>query len=172
MNLTEKVAYIKGLMEGLALDQTSKEGKVHVAMYDLLEDMAFTMYDLEDEVAEVNEIIDEIDEDLSNLEDIVYDDDDDDEDDDEDDDDDDEECFDIVCDNCGNEICLEGDMFLEDEIACPKCGEKITIEWDLEGDKCGCGCDDDDCDDEECDCDDDCCKDDSKSKSKKDCGCK
>lgn len=148
MNLTEKVAYIKGLMEGLSLDKSSKEGQILVAMFDVLEDMAFTISDLEDEVAETNEIIDEIDEDLSDVEDIVYDQDDDDDDDDEDDEDD--ECFEIVCDNCGNEICLEGDMFLEDEITCPKCGEKIEIEWDLDGDTCDCEDDDDNCK-----CDDD-----------------
>mgnify|MGYP007119922242 CR=1 FL=1 len=39
MNLTEKIAYIKGLAEGLELDTTTKEGKVLNAIIDLLEDM-------------------------------------------------------------------------------------------------------------------------------------
>ena len=48
MNLTEKVAYIKGLMEGMKLDESKDEIKVLHAMADLLEDLALTVSDLED----------------------------------------------------------------------------------------------------------------------------
>ena len=40
MNITEKVSYIKGLAEGLNLDESSKEGKVLLAIIDALDDIA------------------------------------------------------------------------------------------------------------------------------------
>ena len=67
MTITEKVAYLKGLMEGLDLDKTTKEGKVIAAMADILDDLALTVADNCDQ-------IDAIDEDLESLEEYVYDD--------------------------------------------------------------------------------------------------
>ena len=40
MEITEKVAYLKGLADGLGLDAESKEGKVLLAMIDVLDDIA------------------------------------------------------------------------------------------------------------------------------------
>ncbi len=82
MNITEKVAYLKGLAEGLQLDSKSKEGKLLLAMVDVLDDIAYTVADLEDEVAQLNELTEELDEDLSELESFCYDEEDEDEDDD------------------------------------------------------------------------------------------
>ena len=65
MTITEKVAYLKGLMEGLDLDKTTKEGKILSAMADILEDIALTVADNCDQ-------IDAIDEDLESLEEYVY----------------------------------------------------------------------------------------------------
>ena len=131
MNLTEKAAYIKGLMEGLAPDANSKEGKLFAAIIDLLEDVTLTVADIEDDIAEVNDIIDDLDEDLADLEEYVY-----------DDEDEDDDFITVECDECGEEIILEDDEILEDEIKCPACGAMVPIEWDLEGCDCGC-CDDD-----------------------------
>ena len=44
MEISEKVAYLKGLAEGLNLDTDSKEGKLIAAIIDVLDDMAETMY--------------------------------------------------------------------------------------------------------------------------------
>ena len=38
MNISEKVAYIKGLSEGLSLDETTKEGKLIAAIIDILDE--------------------------------------------------------------------------------------------------------------------------------------
>ena len=43
MEISEKVAYLKGLAEGLNLDTDSKEGKLIAAIIDVLDDMAETM---------------------------------------------------------------------------------------------------------------------------------
>ena len=46
MGITEKVAYLKGLAEGLGLDKDSKEGKLFAAIIDVLDDMALEIEDL------------------------------------------------------------------------------------------------------------------------------
>ena len=43
MDICEKIAYIKGLAEGLSLDETTKEGKILSAVIDLLGDITFNV---------------------------------------------------------------------------------------------------------------------------------
>ena len=96
MTVTEKVSYLKGLAEGLGIDENEKNGKVIKAIIDVLDDLAFTVADLEDGFDELIEQVDAIDEDLGSLEDDFY------EDEDEDDydyEDDDDEC------DCGDDDC-------------------------------------------------------------------
>ena len=147
MTLTEKVAYLKGLVEGIGVDETTNQGKIMKAVLDVLDDMAFTVSDLEDSTSELYEEVEAIDEDLSSLED---------EDDDEcdcdcccDDDDDDCDCccdediYEVKCPNCDEEICIDSSILDKGEMQCPNCGETLTFEFDDDCD-CGCGCD--------CDC--------------------
>lgn len=61
MTVTEKVAYLKGLMEGLSVDETSKEGKILKAVVDVLDDLAMSVEDLEDYTAELTEQVDAVD---------------------------------------------------------------------------------------------------------------
>ena len=102
MKTSEKVAFIKGLMEGLALDASKPETKVLNLMADVLEELAASNNALIEENIKLKEYIEEIDEDLGTLEEVVYTEDDEDdyyddedygwdEDDDWDDEDDDEE---------------------------------------------------------------------------------
>ncbi len=72
MNVSEKAAYIKGLIEGMKIDTESGEGKIIAAMADLLEDLSLSVLDLEDENANLNDYVEEIDEDLGELEEEVY----------------------------------------------------------------------------------------------------
>ena len=74
MNLTEKIAYIKGLAEGLALDESKPEVKVINAIVDLLDDMAYSVSDMEELYDELSAQVDEIDLDLADVESDVYDD--------------------------------------------------------------------------------------------------
>ena len=73
MTVTEKVAYLKGLIEGFAIDENSKEGKLLKAVMDVLSDLAVSVEDLEDYTAELTEQVDAIDEDLGSLEEDFYD---------------------------------------------------------------------------------------------------
>ena len=72
MNLTEKASYIKGLAEGMELDANDKSAKLILKLIDVIDDMALTISDLEDELATVIEQVDAVDEDLSLLEDDFY----------------------------------------------------------------------------------------------------
>ena len=74
MTITEKVAYLKGLLEGLGVDADSKEGKIWKAVMDVLADVALSVEDLEATVQEMGEQVDTIDEDLDALETEYYDD--------------------------------------------------------------------------------------------------
>ncbi len=133
MTVTERVAYLKGLTEGLDLDTSSKEGKLLSAIIDVLDDIAFEVSDLQEVVGELGEQIDMIDEDLDGLEEIVYD--------DEECDDDDCDCsedgdlYEIVCPSCGDSIYLDEDMVEEGEMDCPNCGEHLEFDFDEDEDE-------------------------------------
>jgi len=135
--ITEKVAYLKGLVEGMDIDQSTKEGKVLTAVMDVLSDLAATLEDLEDYTAELTEQVDAIDEDLDLLESDYY------EDWEEDDDycdgccdDCDEDCgdefYDVTCPSCDTVFCVDEETLLEGGIDCPNCGE--TLEFEIEED--------------------------------------
>ena len=144
MTLTEKVAYLKGLAEGLDLKKDDKETKIFEAIFDILEDLALTVTDIDEDPSAVEEFVDVIDEDLDELEEYVYCDDDDDFcccDDDEDD------LYELECPSCGEEIFLDEEMLDEEYIECPACGEKLEL--DIDWDDCDCDCDCGCCGDEE-----------------------
>ena len=73
MKLGEKVAYLKGLIEGLEIDGSTKEGKVILAVADILDEVAVTSEDMQDQIDEIVEVVDAIDEDLGEVERDFYD---------------------------------------------------------------------------------------------------
>ena len=123
MTLTEKVAYIRGLAEGLELDEDKKEVKVLNAILDLLDDLTGSVSDLEDVVDDMEGQLDEVDEDLGAVEKLVYGIDEDEEEElahhhgcgcgCEDDEEDDETYYEVTCPNCHETICLTEDLVLE-----------------------------------------------------------
>ena len=79
MNLTDKMAYLRGMVDGMELDlTTTKEGKVLGQLLDVMQEMTAYVTDLQTQVDELTEVCDLFDQDLGDLEDIVYDEDDDD----------------------------------------------------------------------------------------------
>lgn len=138
MKLGEKVSYLKGLMDGLELDTSTKEGKILALMADVLEDMSVYFDDVQDQIDEIVEVVDAIDEDLSEVEDMLCDEDccDDydeyDDDDDYDFDDDGEELYEVCCPTCGDTIQLGEAMLEEGEMTCPNCGELLEFDFDDE----------------------------------------
>lgn len=132
MEIGEKVAYLKGLIEGLEIDKSTKEGKVILAIADVLAEMAVTIEDMQDQIDEVVEVVDVIDEDLGEIEKDFYDLDDYDDDCDCGCDDEDDEIYEVVCPSCGDTICLNEGMVQEGSMTCPGCGE--LLEFDLDDD--------------------------------------
>ena len=124
MGISEKIAYLKDLMEGMNVDTESNEGKLFAAVVDVLDEIALEVEDLTDEVMELGDGLDVISDDLSDVEDIVYD-----EWDDDDDDDEEEECYATTCPECEEEIFFDDTMLEDGEIICPNCGAKL--EFDL-----------------------------------------
>ena len=126
--LTEKMAYIRGLAEGLDIDATTKEGKLLLAIVDALSDTADEIYEMQDIQDEMQLQLDDVDEDLAELEDIFY-------------EDEDEDEFSVECPSCGDLIYLDAETLeaCEDSIACPSCNEKIEIEYDCDCEGCS-GC--------------------------------
>ena len=82
MTITEKSAYLKGLMDGLNLNTESDEGKMIAAIVDLLGDVTKKLTAVEDTTIAISDELDEIEEDLDAIEDFIMDEDDEDYDDD------------------------------------------------------------------------------------------
>ena len=64
MTVTERVAYIRGLFEGLEINVDKKEGRLFKEMITLLEDMALSITDLEEENDALQGVLDAMIEDI------------------------------------------------------------------------------------------------------------
>lgn len=122
MEISEKVAYLKGLAEGLALDTESKEGKLIAAIIDVLDEMSIRFEDIDDNLVDLEDGLDAVSDDLSEVEEALFEM-------DKEDDDDDTEYFETTCPVCEEEIVFDEDTLESGEIRCPNCGEKL--EFDL-----------------------------------------
>ena len=148
MTISEKSAYLKGLMDGMKLNTESDEGKMIAAIVDLLGDVTRKITDIEDTTIAISDELDEIEEDLDAIEDFIMDDEDEwDDEEDEDDswdgwDEDDEEGFDFGDEDstiyevecaCGEIINFDEETLEQGSMVCPNCGE--TLEFSLEDDE-------------------------------------
>ena len=146
MTLSEKSAYLKGLMEGMKLSTETDEGKMIAAIVELLGDVTKTLGDVQETTIAISDELDEIEDDLDAIEDFIMSMDEDEyEDDDFEDDDDDfedlEEGFDfgdeettiyeVTC-ACGEVIAFDEETLEEGSIICENCGEKLEFSFDDE----------------------------------------
>lgn len=149
MTISEKAAYLKGLMDGLNLDTEKAEGKMISAIVDLLGDVTKRLSDVEETTIAISDELDEIEEDLDAIEDYILDEDEDDfdfddEDDydfDDDDDDFEDEGFDFGDEDsiiyevkcaCGNVINFDEETLEKGSIVCEDCGEVLEFSFDDE----------------------------------------
>ncbi len=141
MKLSEQMSYLKGLVDGMEIDLTTKEGKVLGQLMEVLQAAVLYIDDLQDQVDELTELCEDLDEDLGDVEEflldedeeIEFDDDDDDDDYDEDDDfdfDDEEDLYETVCPTCENTIVLADSILDEGSMKCPCCGELLEFDFD------------------------------------------
>ena len=149
MTISEKAAYLKGLMDGLKLDTEKAEGKMIAAIVELLGDVTKRLHDVEETTIAISDELDEIEEDLDAIEDYILDEDEDDDfdfDDDEDDDYDDDEdyedegfdfgdddsiIYEVKC-ACGNVINFDEETLEKGSIVCEDCGEVLEFTFDDE----------------------------------------
>ena len=126
MTMSEKVAYLKGLAEGLNLDtEKSKEGKLISVMIGILEEIGLSIEDLEENTQALGEEIDVLSDDLSDVEDVVFDED---EDEDEDDEDYDDDWFEVECPTCEEPLVIDDKALADGMIQCPNCHDKFALD--------------------------------------------
>ena len=88
--LSEQVAYLRGLADGMKIDDSTNEGKLLLKIVDVLDEMAVTIDELDEEVADNTERLEDVEECLDDICDDLYDD----------------ECGDCDgCDGCDGEDC-------------------------------------------------------------------
>jgi len=131
MTISEKVAYLKGLAEGLDLDtEKSKEGKLISVMIGILEDISLSIEELEENALDLGEEIDVLSDDLADVEEILFDDEEDDDDEDEDDEEEyDDDWFEVECPNCEEPLIVDDEALAEGMIQCPNCATKYSLDF-------------------------------------------
>lgn len=115
-DLSSRVAYLKGLAEGLNLEAESKEGRLLKAILDVLGEFAEEVENLRSRVDEQEEYLEDLDEDVAELEERVM------------QAEEEEEFVEVQCPHCGETVSFaeeelgdEGTM----QLRCPNCGELI-----------------------------------------------
>ena len=130
MELTERVAYLRGLAEGMKLDTETNEGKLISVIIDILEDVALEINDINENALDIGEELDALSSDLADVEDYLCE--------LEDDDcdcccgDDDDDCcfYEVKCPQCGDELALDEEVLELGAIDCPNCGATLEFEFD------------------------------------------
>ena len=140
MTISEKAAYLKGLMDGLNLDTDKPEGKMIASIVELLGDVTTTLANVQETTIAISDELDEIEEDLDAIEDYILADDEDDFDEDYEDDFDDEEfdeegfdfgdedttIYSVEC-ACGEIVDFDEETLAKGSITCPNCGELLEF---------------------------------------------
>ena len=143
MELNKKAAYLQGLVDGLGIDDTTKEGKIIKAMSALLGEMADAIEGMDEDLSRAYDQINDLSDELEDLEADLYEEEDDEDDsdtEDEDAEDDDandddiasEPFYEVACPNCGETVYVSEDDLDAGEANCAHCG--VTFEVVLEGD--------------------------------------
>ena len=124
MTISEKVAYLKGLAEGLNLDtEKSKEGKLISVMIGILEEVGLAIEDLEENALALGEEIDVLSDDLADVEAEVFGEEEDDE-----DDEDEDDYFEVECPNCEEPLIIDDEALAAGEIQCPNCQTRFSLD--------------------------------------------
>ena len=123
MELTERAAYLKGLIEGLGIDETTKEGKIIKAMNELLGELSTAVMGLDEDLTQAYDLINDLNDEIEDLEADLYEEDEeqDSQDDDEEEGDDDEPFYEVACPNCGQTVYVSEDDLDVGEAICPSC---------------------------------------------------
>ena len=143
MELSKKAAYLQGLVDGLGVDESTKEGKIIRAMSQLLTELTDAMEAMDEDLSRAYDQINDLSDELEDLEaDLYEDEDEDDEDQDSDEENEDdandddiasEPFYEVACPNCGETVYVSEDDLDAGEANCTHCG--VTFEVALEGEE-------------------------------------
>ena len=143
MELNKKAAYLQGVVDGLGVDESTKEGKIIKAMAALLGEMADAIAAMDEDLTQAYDQINDLSEELEDLEADLYEDDEDDEEPEEEEEDTEEDAndddiasepfYEVACPNCGETVYVSEDDLDAGEANCAHCG--VTFEVALEGEE-------------------------------------
>ena len=141
MTISEKVAYIQGLFDGLKLDtEKSGEARILSEVLDVLKEVGQQLDGMDAAMDQFDEELDALEDAVSDLEEAVFDDEDEQDEDLGDFDDDDEDFFEIPCPTCGEDLVVDDEALAAGVVDCPVCGGKFALSFEDEED----GSDDED----------------------------
>ena len=133
MTISEKVAYIQGLYDGLGLDgEKSGEARILSELLDVLREVGLQMDGMDATLDQFDKELDTLEDTVAGLEDTVFDDE------DEDDLDGcgdlDEDFFEIPCPSCGEDLVVDDEALAAGVVDCPVCGGKFALSFEDEDD--------------------------------------
>lgn len=121
-DIISRVSYLSGLVNGVEIDQTTKEGKILTEIVNILKVMAEEIDDISQSQKDMGECIDAMDKDLCSLQDDIY--------------DNDYELYEdegdnfiqLKCSDCGDDVYIDKDIIKQKEkITCPNCHNVIKL---------------------------------------------
>ena len=127
MTISEKVAYIRGLYDGLGLDgEKSGEARILSEVLDVLKQIGSQMDGTDASVGRLFDELDDLRDSVAELENTVFD--------EEagDGGDTDEDFFEIPCPTCGEDLVVDDEALAAGVVDCPKCGQKFALSFDDE----------------------------------------
>lgn len=136
MTITEKVAYIQGLFDGLKLDaEKSGEARVLSEVLDVLREIGQQLEGMDTAMDQFDEELDALGDTVADLEEAVFDDE------GEDDgldgleeEDGEEDFFQIPCPTCGEDLVVDDEALAAGVVDCPVCGGKFALSFEDEED--------------------------------------
>ena len=118
MSIGERVAYLRGLAEGLDLDREKKEGRLFFAALDVLEEAAAELAGLRAENEALSEALEAVSSDLEDVEEAVF---------GAEPDGEGEECYSTTCPGCQETVYFDESVLEDGGVVCPYCGEKMEF---------------------------------------------
>ena len=135
MTISEKVAYIQGLFDGLKLDaEKSGEARILSEMLDVLREVGQQLDGMDAAMDQFDEELDALEDTVADLEEAVFDDEDEEDEDFDDLDDEDEDFFEIPCPSCGEDLVVDDEALAAGVVDCPVCGGKFALSFEDEKD--------------------------------------
>ncbi len=135
MTISEKVAYIQGLFDGLKLDtENSSEARILSEVLDVLREVGQQLDGMDAAMDQFDEELDTLGDTVAELEEAVFDDEDERDADFDGGDDGEEDFFEIPCPTCGEDLVVDDEALAAGVVDCPVCGGKFALSFEDDAD--------------------------------------